>query len=249
MEPRPLLTIVTVTFDDVDGLRRTLDSLASIARQAGSNLEVLVVDGGSGPEIHRVAKDFPWAKIRSGRDKGIYDAMNKGLERSRGLFIWFLNGGDECSLGAWEEIAEPLSLSPDSIFFAAYDLRIGSRSIRRLPRSASYIWHGLPTSHQAIFYPGNKARQIRYSDCFSMVGDYHFTAQMLTANIPVVRIELAVAKFYMDGVSFEQAHRVAVEAGVVQSETLKSPLALRYVSRVRHGLSRNVRRLQSKMWR
>lgn len=248
MEFRPLLSIVTVTFEDIPGLARTLGSLSSISQQSDANLEVLVVDGGSGPGIHRLSSEFPWANILSERDGGIYDAMNKGLDRSRGAFVWFLNGGDECCLDSWKEIAELLEGCPDSMLLAAYDLQIGSRSIRRLPRNASYIWHGLPTSHQAIFYPGDRAREIRYSDRFSLVGDYHFTARMLATNLPVVRSDIPVAKFHMDGISFEQAHRVATEAGIVQAE-MKSPRALRYISKFRHGISRNLRRLQSSMWK
>ncbi|XAS66647.1 glycosyltransferase [Micrococcaceae bacterium Sec5.7] len=224
-------------------------SLETIAQEAATDLEVIVVDGGSGPDILRVAGEFPWANIISEPDNGIYDAMNKGLDRSQGSFIWFLNGGDECSLSSWQVIREPLECLPQAVIFAAYHLRIGPRSIRRLPRKPGYMWHGLPTSHQAIFYPGEKAREVRYDERFSMVGDYHFTARMLGIGLPVRLIDLAVASFYMDGVSFKHSHRVALEAAVVQRETLKSPAVLRYVSRVRHSISRNVRRFQSDMWR
>lgn len=249
MQMKPLLSVVTVTFRDTEGLRRTLASLEPLAKDAGANIEVLVVDGGSGSEINGIASDFPWAQIRSEPDAGIYDAMNKGLERSCGSFVWFLNGGDECSLVSWEAVASLLRRWPGTLLLAAYFLRIGTHSIHRSPRPAAYIWHGLPTSHQAIFYPGAEARRIRYDERFPMVGDYHFTARLLRDGVPVELIDVAVSRFNMDGISFQESRRVALEANRVQRETLESPGYLRQVSRLRHGISRNLRRLQAHAWR
>lgn len=245
---KPLLSVITVTFDDHSGLRRTLESLAVISSQAGSDLEVLIVDGGSGAGMAALRRDFPWADIRSEPDDGIYDAMNKGLQRSSGRSVWFLNGGDECCLTSWDDIAEPLVNSPGMVLLAGYFLLIGRRSLLRMPRKPSYIWHGLPTSHQAIFYPGDKARELRYCLNFSLVGDYDFTARMFKYQVQAKRLNLPVSRFHMDGVSFKHAYLVAREARLVQRETLGTPLLLQYVSRTRHALSRNFRRLQSNTW-
>lgn len=86
------LTIVTITFEDPTGLKKTRDSLPQ------SGFEWIVVDGTKSQEIANKNKD-----ILTGRevfliqepDKGRFDAMNKGLYRAKGDVICFLNSGDE----------------------------------------------------------------------------------------------------------------------------------------------------------
>ena len=240
--------MVTVTYRDTNGLRRTLQSLEDLVREAGPNAEVLVVDGGSGVEIAQVAEEFPWARVHSDRDDGIYDAMNKGLTRSTGTFIWFLNGGDECLIDSWSRLSSELTESPGSIILGGYVLKIGAHRITKTSRSPSYVWHGLPTSHQAIFYPGDVARNNKYDVRFKMSADYQFTAQLLVAGVPAKRSELLVALFNMDGFSSNYAHLVAREAAIVQRDILKCPLHLRAFSRLRHFASRNARRMQARFW-
>ena len=244
----PMLSIVTVTFQDIPGLRRTLCSLEHLAKEAGRDLEVLIVDGGSGPKINEIARDFPWAQFRSEDDNGIYDAMNKGLERSTGSYLWFLNGGDECLLTKWPPLKKELLKSPESIVLCGYVLAIGTRLIKRLPRRPSYIWHGLPTSHQSIFYPTSQARGILYDPRYKMVGDYQFTSQLLANGASARQSNIVVAQFQMDGFSFQQAHLVAREATIVQREVLRTSVFLRLLSRCRHNVSRMARRAQARLW-
>lgn len=88
------LSVITVSFNDAPGLERTLSSLAALAVRPR---EVIVIDGGSPPgSLAGVAE---WAEglaltLVSEPDRGIYDAMNKGLARARGRLLHYLNGGD-----------------------------------------------------------------------------------------------------------------------------------------------------------
>lgn len=241
---RPLVSVVTVTYMDLRGLTRTLESLRPLVQQAGSEIEVLVIDGGSGPHLASIRKHFPWATVRSEPDEGIYDAMNAGLALARGDFVWFLNGGDECSIQHWTQLAAELEEDRGKVVLFHYVLSIGTRRIDRRPRRSSYIWHGLPTSHQAIFYPRESAAAVGYDLSYRIVGDYQLTAQLIKAGIATTRSRLTVAVFYSDGVSTQQSHRVAAEARRVQREILVSPFLLRCLSSIRHFASRTARRCQ-----
>ncbi len=91
--PTPFLSIITVNLDDRDGLARTL---ASIASQSLDDRELIVVDGGStdgSVELIRASGALATEWI-SERDRGVYDAQNKGLARARGTYVLFLNSGD-----------------------------------------------------------------------------------------------------------------------------------------------------------
>ncbi len=87
------LTIITINFNHAEGLKRTIDS---IINQTFTDYEWIVVDGGStdgSKELIEQNKDhFSW--WCSEPDKGVYNAMNKGLAHATGEYVNFMNSGD-----------------------------------------------------------------------------------------------------------------------------------------------------------
>lgn len=99
--PPPLydLTVITVCYNAFNGLKQTTESvLAAKKRNAGVTVEHLVVDGGSTdgtPEwLRQMVADGCIEAYVSEPDRGIYDAMNKGINMARGKVLFFLNAGD-----------------------------------------------------------------------------------------------------------------------------------------------------------
>lgn len=89
----PLLSIVTVTFNAGEVLRETLQS---VRNQDFKDLEVIIIDGGSIDRTLEIANEFSdiVKYLVSEPDQGLYDAMNKGMAAARGLYLQFLNAGD-----------------------------------------------------------------------------------------------------------------------------------------------------------
>jgi len=87
------LSIIIPTFNSAKTLKRALDSIVS---QSYSDWEVLIMDGVSKDETINIAKSYNDDRIRiySEPDKGIYDAMNKGIKKSRGEWLYFLGSDD-----------------------------------------------------------------------------------------------------------------------------------------------------------
>lgn len=89
------LSVITVTLNNAFGLRRTLESVAA---QTYFDFEQIVVDGNSQDASVEVIKEcstvFTNFKWISEKDKGIYDAMNKGIKMANGEYCLFLNAGD-----------------------------------------------------------------------------------------------------------------------------------------------------------
>lgn len=93
----PTISIVTIAFNDLKGLKRTIDSVNC---QSIENWEHIVVDGGSTDgtaEWLRQTSQDPRRRWKSEKDKGIYDAMNKGLSESSGDLVMVLNSADVLS--------------------------------------------------------------------------------------------------------------------------------------------------------
>lgn len=91
--PKPLVSIIIATFNAVDTLPVTL---RSVAEQTYANRELVIVDGGSTDGTLDVIQRSggPSGSWSSETDHGIYDAFNKGIERSSGDWIYFLGAGD-----------------------------------------------------------------------------------------------------------------------------------------------------------
>lgn len=95
MTDRPLVSIVTPTLNSEAFLERTLRSVMS---QTHPNLEHIVVDGGSTDSTLDILKKYEGAyelSWISEPDSGMYDAINKGIHRSRGVILAYLNSDDQ----------------------------------------------------------------------------------------------------------------------------------------------------------
>lgn len=89
----PLISIITVTYNAQATLPPTMESVAS---QTFTDYEHIIVDGASTDQTVSLAVRMSTAQTRitSERDRGIYDAMNRGMGMSQGEYLIFLNAGD-----------------------------------------------------------------------------------------------------------------------------------------------------------
>jgi hypothetical protein len=123
------LSIITVTMNDLDGLRRTLASIEA-QTQGLDEIECVVVDGGCDAEVRNLVSEVSAFSVRliSEVDSGVYDGMNKGWRASRGAYAQFLNSGD-CLAGSnsLAVILSGLRTGPLWAVFGALHLMAGNR--------------------------------------------------------------------------------------------------------------------------
>lgn len=93
MENKPLISVITVTYNAGQVIGKTLNSLRD---QSFKDFEHLVIDGASKDDTLKILTEanLPQTVVISELDKGLYDAMNKGLRKAKGKYIIFLNAGD-----------------------------------------------------------------------------------------------------------------------------------------------------------
>ncbi len=90
----PKISIITVVFNAESTIEKTIQS---VINQTYTNTEYIIIDGASKDETVKKIKKYEKnvSYFTSEHDKGLYDAMNKGIKASTGDYIWFINSGDE----------------------------------------------------------------------------------------------------------------------------------------------------------
>lgn len=232
------IDIVTITFNNYEGLLKTEKS---IALQDYHWINWIVIDGKSsdgtiGFMEGKVKKSLINTTFLSEEDSGIYDAMNKGIELSKGDYVLFLNAGDEFHNGdTLSKIFSNLGNEPSIIYGDYYrELKNGELAFVKA-KPIWYIYHSLPTSHQAIFYKRKSIESLRYSLDYKVSSDYFFTAKLIRTRDCIRRddylmVQIPVAIFEYNGLSRNNLSTLYKDAFRVQKEVLNIGLFFRILS-------------------
>ena len=202
----PAVTIVTVTFNDMNGLQRTVDSLR---QQTFRDFQHVVIDGGSTDGSARWVSQHPAVGthlVISEPDDGIYDAMNKGLAHASGSLVTFLNAGDRYADG-------------DVLMRVVRDQRRhrwewghglarvveGDRQVRRLgAASYNFLRHAFGRNtivHQTVFVKTSVLRSLGGFDlAYPVAADFHSVLRLGRRSRPGLWADVDV-DFLVGGLS------------------------------------------------
>ena len=158
-QPHPKFSIITVTYNAGKVLE---DTIQSVVFQTYRNVEYIIVDGGSKDNTLEIAGKYRdrISKIISEPDKGLYDAMNKGIRLATGDYLCFLNAGDELHENeTLQKMVHTLKGKelPDVIYgeTAIVDEEGHFLHMRRLSTPDNLTWksfkQGMLVCHQAFF--------------------------------------------------------------------------------------------------
>lgn len=193
----PLITVVTVVFNDVQHIE---DTILSVVNQTYPNIEYIIIDGGSTDGTVDIIKKYEeriayWV---SEPDKGIYDAMNKGLSKATGEWVNFMNSGD-CfvDFGILGRLLSFLRLDKVSIYGSTIYVRQNVEQLE-MAYPVSFIPRNMPTSHQAFFIKTRDAKLVGFDMSYRYAADYNMVHTLYKKNgqnsfmnvlIPVVKYE------------------------------------------------------------
>lgn len=150
LETKPLISIITVVYNGEQHLEETI---LSIINQTYKNVEYIIIDGGSKDSTIDIIKKYE-DKIDhciSEPDKGIYDAMNKGIDLASGKWVNFMNAGDIfCSHQTLSDIFEETDYAEDILYG---NLLIDYVDFHRMQKAKSLknLWKGMQFCHQSSF--------------------------------------------------------------------------------------------------
>lgn len=222
-----LLSIITVAFRNLDGIVKTHASLAHLAKATDIRFEWIVVDGGSNDGTQEFLENLCGnyhLRFVSEPDNGIYDAMNKGIEMACGKFALFLNSGDIFHPDV-AHVVRQLQTQKDDVMItgdALLDFGDGHKT-KRSAKPGWYIYHSLPASHQAIFFPLAGLKVWHYDLQYKVSSDYALAARLYKEGYDFKKLDGLVSEFSMGGVSTTNNLELCEDAKKVQRQILRVP--------------------------
>lgn len=199
----PKLSIITINYNNLEGLKRTV---ASVLNQTWQEFEYIVIDGGSTDGSAEYLKDNNSAFTYwvSEEDKGVYNAMNKGISKAKGEYLFFLNSGDHFNDSFSLSKVYPQLFDEDFIYFDIRVIENNTSFVLENPKEFSfeYLHNNLPC-HQCTFIKKHVFDKIgNYDENLKIVADWKFLLiAILKNNCTYRKVEDVVTTFYKGGLS------------------------------------------------
>lgn len=207
------LSIVTVCYNDLSGLKSTIESLSKIFAP-NSSFEQIIVDGSSSDGTPDFLKTFnpPWPlKWVSEKDKGIYNAMNKGLDLASGEFVWFLNSGDEAQTNPQKFLNTNQITTTDLLYCKVFFVSdFGSRIVGS-PVTAQHFRSGMPICHQGILYRTSLLKEKPYNEDYAIISDWISTRWFFESKKTCLFVNETIAKYNLQGLSSKNHKKMILE--------------------------------------
>ncbi|RYY06141.1 MAG: glycosyltransferase [Sphingobacteriaceae bacterium] len=201
---KPLLSVITVVFNNVKDIERTM---LSVLNQTYSNIEYLIIDGSSTDGTLKIIEKYrsKLAVFISEKDNGIYDAMNKGLAKATGDYIIFMNSGDEFYEKDTVKTVFASSYGAD-IYYGETEMisqNLQSLGQRRHKVPEDFTWkdfkYGMSISHQAIFIRRKLAES--YDLKYQLSSDIDWILSAAKKAQTIVNVHQYIAKYLAGGMS------------------------------------------------
>ncbi len=207
MEPK--ISIITVVWNDAAGLQRTLENLTGLDYPT-PKLELVVIDGGSTDGTAQVIERY---RSRLGYavsepDKGLYDAMNKGIRAATGDYLWFINAGDTVyAADTLRRIFPAGSAQPlcdayygDTLATTPEGRALGLRK-KMPPQQLTWrsLLHGMVVCHQSFLIRRNLAPE--YDPRFRLAADIDWMIRSLRNAASICHTGLILSRFPVGGLS------------------------------------------------
>lgn len=203
------LSIITINYNNADGLRNTL---ASVAAQTYRDIEHIIVDAaskdGSVDIIKEYAKTSPHPVIWSSeKDNGIYDGMNRGIRKATGDYCQFLNSGD--TLAASDVTERMMVAMEDGIDILYGDmLKIGEngqfldKSCTKEDVTLNMFYRG-SLNHSPAYIKRSLFEEYGYYDeTLKICSDWKFYMQSIVLGKATTKhVDIVVTHFDMTGIS------------------------------------------------
>lgn len=212
MTSQPLISIITVTYNSENTVKRTVES---VINQTYKNIEYIIVDGASKDKTVDICEQtlngskFDY-KIFSEPDKGIYDAMNKGIKMAKGEIIGIINSDDWYENNAVEIIVNTVLQNGSGVYYGI-QRKIKDEKEYYLERLHHNFLNLTMIPHSATFLTSDiYAKYGSFNLSYKFVADYDLMLRLSNLKVPFYPVNAILSNFTIGGVS--AGYKAAIES-------------------------------------
>lgn len=224
---RPLISIITINYNNLEGLKKTM---ASVIEQTWQEFEYIVIDGGStdGSAEYIKSKDSNVDYWISESDSGIYNAMNKGIAKASGKYVVFMNSGDYYLSSNTLQLCKNIICNQDADIFYG-QIKIDENGVEKAivypnKLNLSYL-KKMVLNHQACFFKLDLLLSLQgYNEEYILAADYHYYLKAYLAGKKFHPILFPIVKYDVAGISSLSMEDYQLEMKRVWADTV--PLIL-----------------------
>ncbi|MCO4292933.1 glycosyltransferase [Solitalea sp. MAHUQ-68] len=211
---KPVLSVITIVYNGEHFIERTLKS---VVEQSYTNIEYIVVDGASKDNTLQQVKHYEehiafWI---SEKDKGIYDAMNKGLQQATGDYVLFMNAGDQFYDGTTVENIFKNDSNADIYYGDALivDDNNSDLGLRRLRPPKNLTWKsfrmGMLVCHQSFIVRRSLAPL--YNLNYKIAADIDWCITCMRSASKIENTGLVICRYLTGGTSWQNQKKALRE--------------------------------------
>jgi glycosyltransferase involved in cell wall biosynthesis len=167
------LSIITINYNNKAGLQKTIDSVVA---QTWRDFEWIIIDGGSTDGSKELIEQYQqhFAFWCSEPDKGVYNAMNKGIDKAKGEYMNFMNSGDIFySKDTLEEVFARNTLNADMVYGDWVRIEKENIVLMKAPNKVSLeFFYTDNICHQAMFLESSTMKKRSYDETFQIYADW-----------------------------------------------------------------------------
>jgi len=200
----PRISIIIPTFNSAKTIHAALDSIVS---QQLSDYEVLIMDGASLDETAIIVKEYSrrteniyW---HSEKDNGIYDAMNKGIQQSKGEWLFFLGSDDSLyDSNVFSDMRSIMVENPASKFIYG-NVHTSVNAVQKYENYTYVNLSNLNICHQCIFYHRSLFDNLKYNTKYKMCADWDFNLKVFKNSNHPLYVDRIISNYHLLGTSTE----------------------------------------------
>ncbi|MEE9372693.1 MAG: glycosyltransferase family 2 protein [Saprospiraceae bacterium] len=222
----PLITIITIVYNGAVHIEQTIQSVVT---QQYPDYEYIIIDGASTDDTIKTIKEYEtqinhWI---SEPDKGIYNALNKGIVLSKGKYIGICHSGDRLEKGILKKIAKLLESKDQDIFHGSLNyVNTKGKSELRKPQATSFLKRYCSIHHTASFIKRTAFDKVGlFPVDFIIAGDYYWFLKAYLEDCTFEEMDVVVTKFKGGGVSDQNLWRAYFENFKAQQRLFKRPIS------------------------
>lgn len=213
------VSIITITYNAERFIEHTIQSVLG---QKCKDFEYVIIDGASSDKTMDIVRlyasqhdEFKWV---SEPDGGLYDAMNKGLHKATGDFVWFINAGDKLyDENTLQTVVDKINAYSDCDVVYGQTLIIGEdekplgdrNKLAPSVLNKKSLLNGLVVCHQSILV--RKSIAPDYDTQYKITADYDWTCNVLSCSRRNCFIDEYISRFMVAGVSTQQRKKSWLE--------------------------------------